>query len=85
MEHATYTCSVSVSVGNITWRSTLKHLNVLGVCESYNVLAYYTRGLTRVKYACCLMATEPMLRFLRRRPSVLLGFRTRIIDVGVPF
>ena len=27
-----------------------------------------------MKYACCLMETEPILRFLRRKLNVLLAF-----------
>ena len=46
----------------------------LWVCGYHTVLSYSTRGLTRVKYACCLMETEPTLRFLRRKPRVLLAF-----------
>ena len=45
-----------------------------GVCGSHTVLVYSTRGLTRVKYACFLMATEPILRFFRRKLRVLLDF-----------
>ena len=37
------------------------------------MLAYSTRGLTRVKYACCLMATDPILMFLLKKPRVLLA------------
>ena len=86
MEHVT--CSVSVSVGDIACSTTLYHLKllyVLGVCGSNTVLAYSTRGLTRVKYACCLMATALILRFGKKEAEGSVSFRTCIIDVSVPF
>ena len=86
MEHVT--CSVSVSVGVIACSKTMYHLkllDVLGVCGSHTVLAYSTRGLTRVKYACCLMATAPILRFGKKEAEGSVGFHTCIINVGVPF
>ena len=49
------------------------------------MLAYSTRGPTRVKYACCLMAPAPILRFDKKEAEGSVGFRTYIIDVGVPF
>ena len=38
-----------------------------------------------VKYACCLMAVDPIFRFLRRKLSILLAFFTYVVDVNVPF
>ena len=72
----------------VTWRAACRctissFLMFLWVCGSHTVLAYSTRCLTRVKYACCLMETGPILSFLRRKPRVLLAF-AHVIDVGVP-
>ena len=46
----------------------------LWIGGSYTVLAYSTRGLTRVKLDCCLMASDLIFRNLRRKPRVLLAF-----------
>ena len=51
----------------------------LWVCGSHTVLAYYTRGLTRVKYDCCLVATEAI--FLRRKPKNLRS--PRVVQISV--
>ena len=48
-------------------------LMFLSVCGSQTALAYSTKGRTRVKYACCFMATDPMFSFHRRKPMVLLA------------
>ena len=67
-------------------RCTISSLQILTwVCRSQTVLAYSISGLTSVKYACCLMAIAPMLRFLRRKTNGSVCLVANVLYVSVPF
>ena len=83
MEHVTYTIRVSLSVviGDIASSPSLYHLELLDISlsmMSQTVPTYSTRGLTKAKYACCLMVSS-------LETVDYVGFGTNVNHVAVPF
>ena len=64
-----FICLLVTYLGARRW--TISNFCIL-VCVygSQTMLAYSTRDRTRVKYACCLIESAPVFRFLLRKPIV---------------